>query len=199
MTPNNAETMRLFVAVALPEEIKRELTRLQESLKKSCRNCPARWVSAENIHLTLNFLGEVVVSRLPDIERAVTQACAGIECFDLNISETGAFPNLEKPRVIWVGMHGDLKRLVMLQKVLEQSLSALGFTPDTRGFSPHLTLARVSDEAFPGDKKRLGEAAGALSSDCSIPVSSVSLMRSQLMQWGPVYTVLVAAPLLQKV
>jgi 2'-5' RNA ligase len=98
-------------------------------------------------------------------------------------------------------MHGDLKRLVMLQKVLEQSLSALGFTPDTRGFSPHLTLARVSDEAFPGDKKRLGEAAGALScsSDCSIPVSSVSLMRSQLMQWGPVYTVLVAAPLLQKV
>ena len=178
--------MRLFVAVALPEEIKRELTRLQESLKKSCRNCPARWVSAENIHLTLNFLGEVVVSRLPDIERAVTQACAGIECFDLNISETGAFPNLEKPRVIWVGMHGDLKRLVMLQKVLEQSLSALGFTPDTRGFSPHLTLARFQ---VPRPQTALESAVTAREAQSlgKFEASEFSLFESKLSPQGAQY------------
>ena len=185
---NNAGTMRLFIAVELPEAAKQGLTRIQESLKRSCPRCPARWVSPENTHLTLNFLGDVDASRLPDVKEAVTQTSTAFEGFELALGDVGAFPSLERPRVLWVGMRGDMNRL---------TLSALGFAPEARPFSPHLTLARVGDEVFSADRKRLGEAAAALtcSTDCAVAVHRLSLIRSQLTPGGPVYTVLIAPAL----
>ena len=192
MAENNSGTMRLFVAIELPDSIKQELVRLQEHIKKSCGSCPARWVAPGNVHLTLNFLGDVSASKFDDLKRAVAQTSGGADGFDLTLAELGAFPNLERPRVIWVGIRGDLNRLLALQKNLEQSISALGITPENRPFSPHLTLARVGDEVFAADKKRLGAAAAGTGcgTDCSIPIRSVSLIRSQLTTGGPVYTVL---------
>jgi 2'-5' RNA ligase len=199
MPDNNPGTLRLFVAIELPEAVKHELTHLQQSLKKACGNCPARWVSAENIHLTLNFLGNIDACRLAEIEDAVMQTGAVTEGFELTLADAGAFPNMERPRVVWVGIQGDLKRLTMLQKYLEQSLSRIGFAPEPRIFSPHLTLARVGDEALPAARKRLGEAAGAMTcgTRCQLPVRSISLIQSHLTPSGPIYTVLMSSPLRQ--
>ncbi len=186
------ETARLFIAVELSDEVKNELTRLQERLKKACGFCPARWVAARNIHLTLNFLGDVATSKIDDIKNAVRSTSEEFSPFRLSLAETGAFPNLDRPHVVWVGLGGEVPKLLALQKRLESLLSNLGFRPEDRAFSPHLTLARIRDEASQADKKRLGEAIAktACENKCAVPVDSVSLIKSELTLSGPVYTVL---------
>ena len=197
MAENNAELVRAFIAVELLDDARRELANLQERLKRACGYCPARWVAVENIHLTLNFLCDVPLSKLDAIKSAVTQACHGFDTFDLTLAGLGAFPNLESPRVVWVGLNGDVEELSKIRKRLEQLLTGLGFVPENRPFSPHLTLARVRDEASPADKKRLGQAIGATAceSDCRIQVSSINLIKSQLTPAGPIYSVLFSATL----
>lgn len=192
MAGNNPGTIRLFVAVELPDSIKQALSCLQEHIKKSCSTCAAKWVAPENIHLTLNFLGDVSSSKLDDLKLAVSKTIGYTTPFDVTLAEPGAFPNLEMPRVIWVGIGGDLNRLLSLQGNLKQSISALGIALDNRPFSPHLTLARVGDELSAADRKRLGAAAAATTcmTDRSIPISSVSLIQSSLTPARPVYTVL---------
>lgn len=197
MAENNSEQVRSFIAIELPQETKHELARLQERLKRACGYCPARWVAAESIHLTLNFLGDVPRSKLDDIKSAVAQACAEAGTFELALASLGAFPNLERPHIVWVGLSGDVERLLKIQKRLEQLLAGLGFDPENRPFSPHLTLARVRDEASAADKKRLGQAicSTTCKTDYSIPVRQVSLIKSQLTPAGPVYTILSSAEL----
>jgi RNA 2',3'-cyclic 3'-phosphodiesterase len=188
---------RLFVAVELTSGVKGELARLQERLKKTCGFCPARWVSVDNIHLTLNFLGDVDISLLKAVKATVKQAGDEFPPFELSMTDTGVFPNLERPHVVWVGLGGDTSKLAAVQKRLEGLVEVLGFRPEDRSFSPHLTLARVRDEATPADIKRLGEAIGQTrcEKDCSIPIDSISLIRSQLTPDGPIYTVIFNAPL----
>ena len=200
MTENSAEKVRLFTAIELPGETKRELARLQEELKRICGRCPTRWVAAESMHLTLNFLGDVLLSKLGDISVAF-QAVATFGAFELTLADLGAFPNLERPSVIWVGLDGNTDRLCKIQKSLEELLAGLGFNSETRPFRPHLTLARVRDEATAADKKKLGQAMCSTirQADCSVPVCAISLVKSQLTSGGPIYTVLSSVPLGQKI
>jgi 2'-5' RNA ligase len=104
---------------------------------------------------------------------------------------------MNRPRVIWVGLDGNLKRLADIQKQIEQLLSGVGFIPETRPFSPHLTLARVREEASPAEKQKLGQIISSMTfkSGCIIPVRSINLMKSQLTPHGPVYSVLFSADL----
>jgi len=191
------EQVRSFIAIDLPQETKSELAHLQERLKRACGYCPTKWVGVESIHLTLNFLGDVPLSRLDDIKNAVTQAAAASDTFELALGCLGAFPNLERPHIVWVGLAGEVEKLAKIQKHLEQLLAGLGFSPEIRPFSPHLTLARVRDEATATDKKRLGQAISftMCKTDCSILVCQVSLIKSQLTTAGPIYTVLSSATL----
>jgi 2'-5' RNA ligase len=197
VSENGLPKLRAFIAIELPGEMKRELTRLQERLKRACNYCPARWVAAENIHLTLNFLGDVPMAKLDDIKTAISQACSEFEPFELTMDGLGAFPNLERPHVVWAGLGGDTERLSGLQQQLERLLAGLGFNHENRLFSPHLTLARVRDEASAADKKRLGQAIGSTTCDtsCVIPVRYVHLIKSHLTAIGPVYTMLFSAQL----
>jgi RNA 2',3'-cyclic 3'-phosphodiesterase len=189
---NENEKARLFIAIELSYEVKSELTRLQERLKKACGFCPARWVAADNIHLTLNFLGDVALVKVDDITTAIQTTAREFSAFELSLSETGAFPNLDRPHVVWVGLGGEVAKLLSLQKRLESLLADVGFKPEDRAFSPHLTLARVKDEASPADKKRLGEAIAKTKCEdkCTVPVDSISLIKSELTPSGPVYTIL---------
>lgn len=197
MAENSVEHVRSFIAIELPQETQRELAHLQERLKRDCGYCPARWAAPEGIHLTLNFLGDVPLAKLDNIKSAVTQASAVMDAFELTLSGLGAFPDVERPHVVWVGLKGDVEKMSEIQKRLEQLLTGLGFSPEKRPFSPHLTLARVRDEASTTDKKRLGQAIGSTTCDrdCSIPVQKISLIKSQLTPAGPIYTVLFSAAL----
>jgi 2'-5' RNA ligase len=197
MAENNTGQVRSFIAIELPQGTKRELAYLQEGLKRACGYCPAKWVTIESIHLTLNFLGDVPLSRLDDIKSAVAQAAAASDTFGLALEGLGAFPNLERPHIVWVGLSGNVEKLSNIQKRLEQLLVMLGFNSENRPFSPHLTLARVRDEASAADKKRLGQAISSTTckTDCPIPVRQVSLIKSQLTPAGSIYTVLSSATL----
>jgi 2'-5' RNA ligase len=183
------EQVRSFISIELPLELRQELTRLQAGLKAGSR-VPVKWVEPENIHLTLKFLGNINASLTPRITAAMEEAAHGIHPFCLEVSGLGVFPNPRRVQVIWVGLTGELESLVQLQKRVESGLVSLGFAVEGRSFAPHLTLARVRDQATPAERQSLGQliAGTIFKTDYRLNVESVQLMRSQLTREGPVYT-----------
>jgi RNA 2',3'-cyclic 3'-phosphodiesterase len=132
---------RVFVAIEIPEAVKRDLARYVPEVRV------ARWVPPEQNHLTLRFIGEVS----PDQLAAIKGALSGISfaSFPLTLQGVGHFPPGRRlPRVLWVGIRPS-GALLELQQRVEQALTALGIPPEERPFSPHLTLARLKEGAAP--------------------------------------------------
>jgi RNA 2',3'-cyclic 3'-phosphodiesterase len=183
------EQIRSFIAIELPEDLKSALTRLQEQLKSGA-NAPVKWVNPNSIHLTLQFLGNIATEKVRPITGAMKEAARGIPPFRLEVKGLGVFPNLRSVRVIWVGVGGEVDKLLLLQKNIETGLVPLGFIPEKRPFSPHLTLARVNEYASPKDRESLGKliADTSFEQGYAIEVDSVQLMRSQLSRAGAIYS-----------
>ena len=183
--------IRAFIAVELPAELKSELAELEGQLKK---NSPlvVKWVDPNNIHITLKFLGEISEDSIEELMLAIEESTQGIQPFKLEVREVGAFPNLERAQVLWVGVKGELDKITKLQKRIESNTEQLGFPRESRGFSPHLTLGRVRDEARPNERQRLGKllADTSFSALHNVDVNAVNLMKSQLTPTGPIYTCL---------
>jgi len=182
------EPVRCFIAIELPEEVKAGLTRLQAKLKAS--QLRVKWVDPYGIHLTLKFLGNVAGDRISQITEAIEEAAQGVSPFHLEIKGLGVFPNLRRVQVAWVGVSGEVDKLLQLQKRLESNLAGLGFAPELRAFTPHLTLARVRDQASPDERQRLGQLISGtkFEADYSFPVEAISLIRSQLTREGAIYS-----------
>lgn len=184
--------MRLFVAIELPERVKEALAREASALSRKAPH--ARWVKPEGMHLTLAFLGEQPEENLAAIKQALVRVCARHSKLELEIKGGGGFGSSKHPRVMWVGVEGQLEKLSRLQEELSAELEPLGYVPEKRAFRPHLTLARAKE--LKGDEKlawcaaQLGEFdAGKLS------VSGVELFQSHLSPKGARYTSLCQAPL----
>ena len=189
-------TLRLFVACELPAEMKAALSSLQEALRK--KGAPrVRWVRPEGIHLTLKFLGAVPQDKVAAICEALAPTVQGIPPLALSLAEVGTFGDRRGPRVIWVGMQGDLEPLARLQQRIEKALEPLGFPPERRAFSPHLTVARVPDSMGSGERHTLGELTKTtpLPTAPAVTIRELSLMRSILGPGGAVYERVVAFPL----
>jgi len=183
------QTIRSFIAIELPEEVKKVLKRIRTDLALDKYGF-IKAVAPEGIHLTLKFLGNVPEPKLADIVKVMEQSSQGVTPFELQITEVGAFPNLKRPRVLWVGITGELDKLVGWQKRLDEGLAPLGFEKETRPFTPHLTLARLRENCSPADRTEFGEAVAAahIEIDCKFIASSLNLMRSQLFPTGAVYS-----------
>ena len=190
------EQIRAFIAIELSEELKASLARLQELIKLGSESC-VKWVDPQGMHLTLKFLGNISVDKVSAISEAIAEVARSVAPFRLELTESGAFPNTKAPRVAWVGLGGDLESLLRLQRGIDQALIPLGFPPEARAFSPHLTLGRVRDQATPQERRRLGERMASLEvqGQPSLYVDRVSLMRSQLTSKGAIYSRLSAAEL----
>jgi len=175
------EPVRAFIAIELPNSVKSTLSQLQDNLKQSDR-APVKWVDPDSIHLTLKFLGNIAAGTIPELTKAISEAARGIAPFRLALGELGVFPNLRAPRVVWVGLGGEIATLSVIQENIESALIPLGFSPERRAFSPHLTLGRVRERASPEERRRLGEAVSSLKmgAKLSFKVDSLSLMRSRL-------------------
>ena len=150
------------------------------------------WVAADNLHITLKFLGGVEDTRLSDVADAVG-AAADVRAFDVELRGLGAFPTPTRPRVIWAGT-ADAPAFAELAAGVDRALVALEFPPEERGFTPHVTLGRVREP------RRDPALASALTAGATRPfgmfrVARVSLMRSDLSSRGARYTELAAAPL----
>ncbi len=189
-------TLRLFVACELPSEMKGGLARIQDAIRGQGAP-PVRWVRPEGIHLTLKFLGEVSQDRVPDLRGGLAPIVEGIPPLTLSLGEVGTFGGRRGVRVLWVGIEGDLKHLTRLQGRVESALEPFGFPPERRGFSPHLTLARVPDNVSSDDRRRLKDLAASveLPGDPPVTIREVSLMRSILGPGGAVYERVAAFPL----
>ena len=184
-----APSVRLFIAAELPDAFREDIARIG-SAALSLGLGGVRPVRAENAHLTLKFLGEVGANRVEDVLASMRLAAARAAPFRLRTGKLGAFPNADAPRVLWLGVDGDLAALLRLRDDLEDALAAAGFQRDRRAFAPHVTAARVRDRVSPAAAKRLMNAAAETVRPAPIEfaVKRLSLMRSDTRPGGAVYT-----------
>lgn len=188
-----SERIRAFIAADISPESLSGIERLQGELKDTIRG--VRWVKSEGLHLTLKFLGgvkEEEVEKLGDILRPL---CASHPPMDLTVGGLGAFPDLRQPRVIWLGVEGEVERLIELQRDVEKGCASLGFPEEKRGFTPHLTLGRVKEK-----RRDIGYLADVMrQADVSrfkpFRVDNLHIYRSELKPAGAVYTKLKTFPL----
>ncbi len=191
------EILRTFIAIELDEPLQLALGRVQTKFKRQMSQRDVKWVAAESIHLTLKFLGDTPRGRLPEIEAALHAACAGHAPFEVSIEGRGCFPNIRRPRVIWVAVREKGQTLARLQADVEQHVAPLGWPTEERGYSPHLTLGRVAR----GLERDVEEAVGRAVEKTVVEqvglqrVTAVSLMQSDLRPAGPIYTRLLHVPL----
>jgi 2'-5' RNA ligase len=183
-------SIRAFVAIELSDEAIEELDRLQRKLKEQSPQDAVRWVRPQSIHLTLQFLGDVDSERVEAIAEALREISLDRAPFTFEIRELGVFPNARQPRVVWVGIVEPSGALAALQKGVAEALEPLGFEPEKRAFTPHLTLGRASRQAHRRALAELGELitrfkAGSLG---QVFVNRIVLMRSDLRPGGAVYT-----------
>ena len=176
--------MRAFIAIELPSEIKQGIARVQEQLRET--GAAANWTRPEGIHLTLKFLGEVPEERVSDIMTALTGAAKGSGKMNLGVAGAGAFPSGKNPRVLWLGVTGDVEKLGSLQAAVEDAMMGLGFEREERTFSPHLTLARIK---FPKPRDHWQQKIEGIR-DVNLggfEADRISLMKSELKREGAVY------------
>ena len=189
------EQIRSFIAVELPEEIKTRIEQLEAQLKSETQT-RVKWVYPNSIHLTLKFLGNIDAGRTGEITRVMEEAVKGIPPFRLSVRDLGVFPNVRRVQVAWVGLSGEIDRLRQLQQRLESSLEQLGFAAESRAFTPHLTIARIRNQASPDERQKFGQLITGTSFDAGeISVDAISLMRSQLTRQGAIYSRLGSAGL----
>jgi 2'-5' RNA ligase len=184
--------MRLFIAIEIPDPVKKELTVVQGRLRGA--GVDASWTRAEGMHLTLKFLGEVSEQRVPEIMSSLRMATEGIGPLGFSVSGVGTFPNPIKARVVWIGLAGDTDKLARLQVAVENAMFLLGMAREERKFTPHLTLGRIK---YIRSRDRWAKTLEEVK-DISLPgfeATSVSLMKSELKPSGAVYTEMGSAEL----
>jgi 2'-5' RNA ligase len=188
----NERTIRSFLAIDPPEEILREIGRIQDRLKKIIQG-DVRWVRPEGIHLTLKFFGDISENAVAEISAVAGKAAAAVGTFELAIGGAGIFPDMKRPRIIWLGMNGDVARLVTFQKELEHMLQEFGFPREERPFRPHLTLGRIkSAKGVTGLAEALRK--GETYTAGRFTASGLGLFKSDLTPRGAIYTRLAGYP-----
>jgi 2'-5' RNA ligase len=184
--------IRAFLAIELPEVLRVDLAQVQEELKRS--RADVRWVAPGNIHLTLKFFGNVPDDEIEALAAAVREAAVETAPLQLQVTSAGAFPSPNAPRVVWLGLAGDVMPLTQLFYRLEKAFAALGYPPEGRAFNPHLTLGRVKS---PANRDRLARLLTKLPPLDWPPftVKELILFQSVLSPQGSKYTPLRVIPL----
>ena len=190
------DSIRTFIAIDVPPDSKEALATLTQTLNARGLS-GVRWVNPSGIHLTLKFLGNIPPTMTPRILDSLKLASQSHSPFNLSLGRLGVFPSPNNPRVLWVGLNGDLTPLARLQTSVEEHCCALGLDPDRRPFAPHLTLGRVR-RSLPQLQRDLVRA--ALQDESAVdapqwPVHEIHLIHSTLTPQGAIYRSLGAIPL----
>jgi 2'-5' RNA ligase len=184
------KSIRAFIAITLPQLAVAALGSIGQQLAQSAPPGAVRWLRPETMHLTLRFLGESPVDRLDELAGRLDEVAAGHAPFELRLGRLGCFPNLKRPRVLWVGLEGESGKAEALAHGVEATVQALGWEPESKPFRPHLTIGRVKDgrglERLAWDTKV---------EPAAVPVMAIHLIESQLRPSGPLYTIRHTSPL----
>jgi len=178
--------MRGFIAIQLPKEIKDILAGIQDDLKQA--QADVKWVKPQNIHLTLNFLGEIDEDLTKKIQKIIDQIAGKNPCFSLCLNQLGAFPKLLTPRVIWINLTNE-KPVLVIARELKMRLREIGLAQESRKFSTHITLGRVrsglNQEALIKKLELLNSNKAAGQTEFN--VRSLTLFKSTITNSGPIY------------
>ncbi|MDX1662419.1 MAG: RNA 2',3'-cyclic phosphodiesterase [Candidatus Promineifilaceae bacterium] len=181
--PTMTERFRAFIAIDLPSDVKDALAAIRRELEPRVPEGAVRWNSREKMHLTLRFLGDTEVAKVQEIGSALESIAAAHAPFQLALDALGCFPNPRRPRVIWVGLDGDVAELHQVKEMVDERLAPLGWAPEDRAYHPHLTLGRV--RGLEGISLPWGTPVVPL----SFTASALHLYESDLRPSGPLYTV----------
>lgn len=183
---SSEKKIRAFLAIDPPAEVLREIGKIQQGLKKTCP-FDVRWVNPEGMHLTLKFFGNVSEDDIIIISRIVGKNTTSRAPLQLEVKKLGLFPSLKRPKVLWIGLEGDIPPLLVLQKKLEDGLEEAGYAREGRPFRPHLTLGRIKMARCPGNPEQFMRDGGGCEAG-SFLAGGLSLMKSDLTPRGAVYT-----------
>jgi len=188
--------VRAFIAIELSPEIYQRLDEITRQLRERLAGVPIRWVPTRNIHITLKFLGDVSLSNLDIVKKIIRVQAESHACFEMRVGSLGAFPSINRARVIWVGVDAPAV-LKSIHHGIDVETARLGYDQEDRAFSPHLTLGRVGRNANSQDTHKIGQVlsmfeVGALG---QTRVQNIHLFRSDLQPSGAVYSPLYSAPL----
>lgn len=191
--------VRIFIAIDIPNSIKAEIAKLQKELRSS--HTSISWTRPQNLHLTLKFLGEISENSLAQVERAVEEAASVFQIFSLNLDGVGVFPQFRKPRVLWIGLGGEINTLITLAERIEDSLLQCGFAPEKHPFQPHLTIGRFR---YPHHSQSIIARAHEYGFPAlPFEVAEIVIMRSRLHSSGaehtPIYKIKLCPVLVQNV
>jgi 2'-5' RNA ligase len=172
--------------------MRERIAQVERSAGPALSGEPIHWTRPETIHLTLRFLGETTAARLDSVRQGAEARARSWASFDLHVAGLGCFPDIRRPRIIWVGASDESGSLEAIVRDLEQLARAAGFSPEERAFSAHLTIGRVRERLSPDGARRFASYLGGSSmmDFGSIHVESVDLMRSELKPAGPVYSMI---------
>jgi len=184
--------MRLFIAVELPDEVRKNITELINELKEV--GSAVKWVEEKNLHITLKFLGWVEDRKVDNVVELATKAAGGTGSFKAKFEGTGTFPSGKNPRVVWVGMGEGGEKLKKLADSLEEALSNAGYRSEEREFSSHATIGRVKVPRQARDKgvDKLKEKMESIKDPKfgEAIVDHIDIMKSTLTPKGPVYEII---------
>ncbi len=187
--------LRAFIAIEIPLEIKKAIAAQTASLQKETGHA-VRWVTLDNIHLTLKFLGEISPSSVELLSQSLQLECSQYAPFEIAVSSLGCFPSPRRPRVIWIGLHAPAE-LTQLQHKIETTVARLGYDMQDKPFSPHLTIGRVREQISADESLHLRAALESKIIDDlgSFSVRAIHLFKSDLQSSGSVYTSLYSGDL----
>jgi RNA 2',3'-cyclic 3'-phosphodiesterase len=183
------QTIRTFIAIPLPPDIQRRVGTLVDRLRRLDEG-HIKWVPNESLHLTLKFLGDVDNRAVPEICKVLRQECSDCDRFDLVFQGVGAFPDIYRARVVWVGVVAGGEHLTPLVQRLESSLAEIGYKREPRPYQAHLTIGRLktgrrlNNEVAEMLAKQQENEFGAVS------VSEVHLVASYLERRSASYTIM---------
>jgi RNA 2',3'-cyclic 3'-phosphodiesterase len=184
--------IRSFLAIDFPETVRETLAAYSQDL----RRIPSKikWVSPDQVHLTLKFFGSITEASINQMGPELLAIATEFPRMHLTLKGIGAFPNLFRPRVIWIGLGGELELLGKMKERIDQALTPLGFPKEDRPFHPHLTLGRNKSNDL---NERLYQFLSAWPNEETPPfgVEAITLYRSDLKPTGPIYTQLGVFPL----
>jgi 2'-5' RNA ligase len=177
---------RVFVAINLPEDIKKTLSKYQEKYPE----IPAKWVDKNNLHITLEFLGDLTDIEIADVCKIVNDITKNHNSFSVDLKDISYGPlGKMPPKMVWVKGEGSKEMLDLKKDLQKNLLEAVRFRPDGKNFSPHITLARIKEWEF---RKIDPEEAPEINQEINLmfTVESIEVMESELKRGGPMYTIL---------
>lgn len=190
-----SKDLRLFIAIPVIPKLRRKFFNLANQLKTT--GADVKWVSEENFHITLKFLGDTPQENIDELIKVMEATLSDFEPFRLKFNGVGVFPNMKRPKVVWIGLGAAHREMAAMAEAIEEAVEPLGFEKESRPFKSHLTIGRVRSTRGTPDlikqMERLKDFDGG-----SMKLEEIHLMQSELTGSGPIYTVLHRFPLKDK-